>query len=57
MFDWPYFTFVDGNLFYDVGDRRGTKLVRAFTNRAPKFANAAEAEAWLEANDERGNVR
>ena len=58
MFDWPYFTLVNGKLYYDVGSRNRAELVEAFQGRKiPLFADVAQAEAWLEANDERGNVR
>jgi hypothetical protein len=57
MFHWPYFTLVEGDLYEDVGTRQQTQLVRCFKDSAPKFANAAEAEAWLVANDHRGSVR
>jgi len=46
---WPYFTLRNGRL-YDERERL------AYLN-APLFANVAEAEAWLAANDLRGNVR
>ena len=62
MFDWPYYTLRGGDLYRSEisGNGRGgkvaPKLYRAFPN-APKFQSAADAEAWLEARDERGNVR
>ena len=49
QFDWPYYTLRNGKL-YDETDRWCLR-------HAPLFANAAEAEAWLEEQDERGNVR
>lgn len=51
-FHWPYYSLVGGKLY--IPTRRGMKL--AFTN-APAFADIATAEAWLVANDFRGNVR
>lgn len=56
MFDWPYFTLLNGRLYYDVGDRRGTQLTPAFKD-APLFKDSVEAEQWLMDNDHRGNVR
>lgn len=48
-FYWPYFRLdQDGRLRNEAG-----RLV--FPNQA--FENAAQAEAWLAANDLRGNVR
>lgn len=46
-FHWPYYTLRNGRLY----DERG-RLVRS-----PVFPDAASAEAWLVANDLRGNVR
>jgi hypothetical protein len=46
---WPYYTLRDGRL-YDEG---GHWCLR----NAPRFRTVAEAEEWLEENDERGNVR
>lgn len=51
-FLWPYYSLVGSKLY--VPTRRGMKL--AFDN-APAFTDVAAAEAWLEANDFRGNVR
>jgi hypothetical protein len=49
MFDWPYMCLRGGWLVYlDTGKR---------VPNAPRFATVAEAEAWLEANDIRGNVK
>ena len=48
-FDWPYYTLKNGRLY----DEQGHWCLR----HAPHFATEAEAEAWLEAHDERGNVR
>lgn len=47
--NWPYYTLRAGKLY----DETGHWCLR----HAPKFSNAADAEAWLEAQDERGNVR
>ena len=49
LFYWPYYTLRDGRLYDEHGEL-------GFPN-APKFGDVAEADAWLEANDERGNVR
>lgn len=46
---WLYFTLKNGRLIDELG-------VVCFAN-APLFADANEAEAWLEQNDERGSVR
>jgi len=48
-FAWPYYTLSNGRLFDESGSR-------AF-RRAPRFQTVAEAEIWLECQDERGNVR
>jgi hypothetical protein len=48
-FSWPYYTLSNGRLFDEAGRR-------AFP-RAPGFVTPAEAEIWLEHQDERGNVR
>jgi hypothetical protein len=60
-FDWPYYMLRDGQLYEEIAARnsalqRNTQYRRAFRN-APPFATPAQAEAWLEAQDERGNVR
>ena len=62
MFDWPYYTLTVGRLHRDErvkvpGGYRMLPCKTASFPRAPGFANAAEAEAWLEAQNERGNVR
>ena len=49
MFIWPYFTLRAGRLVDEDG-------VVCFLS-APLFATSAEAEAWLEEQDERGSVR
>ena len=46
-FEWPYYTLANGKLY--IATRRGMK--EAFPDRHPgKFADAAEAEAWLDAH-------
>jgi hypothetical protein len=62
MLEWPYYTLIAGRLHRDErvkvpGGYRMLPCKTASFSRAPRFANAAEAEAWLEAQDERGNVR
>jgi hypothetical protein len=52
-FEWPYYELINGRLC--LRTKRGVAKV-AFPS-APMFADAAQAEAWLEANDLRGNVR
>ena len=55
QFDWPYLTLrPDGVLIYS--DTR-VPLAIAKDGSTPYFANAAEAEAWLVAEDIRGTVR
>jgi hypothetical protein len=52
-FEWPTFTLrADGVLVYDNGEPLQVRSIYA-----PEFKDAAEAEAWLVANDVRGNVR
>lgn len=46
---WPYYTLRNGKLFDETG--------RWCLRSAPRFASVADAETWLEAQDERGNVR
>jgi len=53
MFDWPYYTLIDGILYAESS--RG--MLEPFGYAAPRFADAAEAETWLVANDIRGSVR
>lgn len=48
-FDWPYYTLSDGKLFDESG--------RWCLRHAPRFASISDAEDWLVAHDERGNVR
>jgi hypothetical protein len=49
-FEWPIFNIrADGTLVYADNNH-------AYPN-APRFASTAEAEAWLVANDIRGDVR
>ena len=55
-FKWPYYMLRDGKLLEEYV-RYGRAYYRCAFPKAPLFANAAEAEAWLEAQDERGNVR
>ena len=61
-FEWPYYTLRNGILFREEisdngrGGKVARKLYRSFP-KAPQFQSVAEAEAWLEAQDERGNVR
>jgi hypothetical protein len=52
---WPYYL-INGLLYVRRGNRSYGLPVLAFQN-APRFADAAAAEAWLKANDLRGNVR
>lgn len=48
-FAWPYYTLHNGRL-YD-------ESCRPCFRSAPRFASVADAESWLVAQDERGNVR
>ena len=49
MAAWPYYTLRNGKLY----DEFGHWCLRT----APLFATVQAAEQWLEAHDERGNVR
>jgi hypothetical protein len=53
---WPCYDLINGLLCVRRGNRPHGLPVLAFQN-APRFADAAEAEEWLKANDLRGNVR
>jgi hypothetical protein len=49
-FEWPYYTLrKDGTLVHEDGHVVGGGRL--------KFDSVAEAERWLEQNDERGTVR
>ena len=61
MHYWPYYDLIDGKLYDDrMVDRRGKRVAVSGTpdgKPVPYFGSVADAEAWLEANDLRGNVR
>jgi hypothetical protein len=56
QFDWPYYDLINGRL-YITQRPRGLPVAAFPHSNPPRFANAAEAEAWLVAQDIRGNVR
>jgi hypothetical protein len=50
-FPWPYYILKDGYLYDET-----EPTIPAFNNQ-PRFQSVEEAEAWLVANNERGNVK
>ena len=52
---WPYYILQNGKLYIRT-PRQGLQLA-FFNSNPPLFEDAAEAEAWLEANDIRGSVQ
>jgi len=53
---WPYYIILQNGKLYIRTPRQGLQLA-FFHSNPPLFKDAVEAEAWLEAQDIRGNVQ